>query len=116
MSIWVHSNESYLDYPASKEMTLTFGIQLAYGIPSIVKYVILMRNIVRRTYNRYPFYKLFLLDAVIVNSFDEMHFHNTLFQNITAFTYSMCLRFLGTGLFPQLLVWMPLGRIKHVDS
>ena len=67
MSKWAHGNESYNDYPASKFLICAYGIHLSYGIPSLIRYVTILRNIIYSSSYQMPFYKLFVVDGIIVS-------------------------------------------------
>ena len=69
MDNFVHGDERFLTWPLNKEFTIAFAIQLSYGVPSLFKYVVLLKEIVDRGYFKLPFYKLFLIDGVFVSIF-----------------------------------------------
>ena len=87
-------NESFANLLPSQYLTIAFAIQLSYGVPSIIRYVLIISNLLNSPSYKITFYKLFIFDG---------------YMNICAFIFHMCSRLLETGLFPQLIIGFPQG-------
>ena len=62
-------NESLIDAKPPTIFLLFYAVHLLYGIPSLISYFMILHGIKHSPLYKMPFYKLFIIDGIIVSFF-----------------------------------------------
>ena len=68
-SVFTHANgnESLIDAKPPPIYLLFYAVHLLYGIPSLISYFMILHGIKHSPLHKMPFYKLFIVDGIIVS-------------------------------------------------